>query len=505
MPTKYTDMTFDEWLTTQKIDAESLAHHAGLYGPKDFEIEFGNEIYKEDFKNEEGELDESSYLDAWMAFYKENRESDFLDWQHKYKRLPDHLILYRAIRLRDISKLDKNNLGVYWTDKEDSAYSYAETGRVGEMYTLKAKVPKDLVDWEFTIMNNMNLRLGKEEQEINILEHSDIEVLDIEGPDGRLGISFNGNVGKLGGKSLANLSPAYKSKKATASILDFPRKTLSEDLWRYFTTENKHENLPKLKPDLRLLILNSIDKYLTVLKLNLLHTNLYGGAASYQWSPGSDIDVSVYADGWPENISKEAVEKYQAFFKNVEIPYNGFTIHLFLKPPLEEDIEVADAVYDILEDEWVLPPLILPQDFDPDEYFKPFINTAEDKAKKLDKDIGILKRSWKLLEKSSEALPLAEEPEIVKDRIEKEKVTIKALIEKLAVSYLAIRKKRYALHDKLREKLKEDDTLDRFERFQEPEIIWKYLDRAGYTEFLHKLYTLEKDNEVDTVLDKYGH
>jgi hypothetical protein len=503
MPIKYSDITFDEWLSTQNLDAKDLAHHVGLYEPEDFEIEFGNEIDKEDFINEEGELDEYDYLDAWMAFYKENRESAFLNWQRKYKRLPDPLILYRAIRLRDISKLDKNNLGVYWTDKEDSAYSYAETNPVGKVYTLKAKVPKALVDWEFTIMNNINLHVGETEQEINILEDSDIEVLDIKDPDAWLGISFKGNVGKIGGKSLANLAPTYKIKKATASILDFPRKTLSEDLWRYSTMENKHENLPKLKPDLRLVILNNIDKYLNVLKLNLLHTNLYGGAASYQWSPGSDIDVSVYADGWPENISKEAIEKYQAFFKNVEIPYNGFTIHLFLKPPLEEDIEVADAVYDILEDEWILPPLILPHDFDPDEYFKPFINAAEDKAKRLDKDIGILKRSWKLLEKSSEALPMAEEPEIVKDRIEKEKITIKALIEKLANSYLAIRKKRYALHDKLREKLKEDNTLDRFERFQEPEIIWKYLDRAGYTEFLHKLYTIEKDNQVDTVLDKY--
>jgi len=287
-----------------------------------------------------------------------------------------------------------------------------------------------------------------------------------------------------------------------ASILDFPRKTLSEDIWQY-SGEPKHEELPKLKPNFRSLIIHSIEKHLKSLNLSLLASNLYGGAASYQWSPNSDIDVSVYATGWPENISSEKVEKYQSFFKDIEIPFSGYVIHLFLKPPGDTDIEVADAVYDILKDEWVLPPLILPKGFDPDEYFKPFIKAAEGKAKKLDVDIGKLQRSWKILEKSSQALPTAEEPELVKDRIEKEKNIIRYLVEKLSADFLKIREKRYALHDKIKEKMLEDVNVGRMARFQEAEIIWKYLDRVGYTEFLHKLYEMQHGGKLEPLLSKY--
>jgi len=291
-------------------------------------------------------------------------------------------------------------------------------------------------------------------------------------------------------------------QKTNASILDFPRNTLSEDIWQY-SGEKKHEELPKLKHNLRYTIISNIEKYLKTLNLSLVGTNLYGGAASYQWSPSSDIDVSIYAAGWPEGISADTVEKYQAFFKDIEIPFSGYEIHLFLKPPHDVDMEVADAIYDILQDEWVLPPLILPNDFDPDEYFKPFIKSAEEKAKKLDQDIGKLQRAWKTLEKASEALPQAAEPEVVKDRIEKEKEVIRYLVNKLATSFLKTREKRYALHDRIKEKMIADPNVGRMARFQEPEIVWKYLDRAGYVEFLHKLYKLQHEKKLEQVLAKY--
>lgn len=291
-------------------------------------------------------------------------------------------------------------------------------------------------------------------------------------------------------------------KKINASILDFPRKTLSEDIWVYSTNDKKNE-LPRLSSQLRFLILRSIEKNLRSLNLSLQHSNIYGGAASYQWSENSDIDVSVYASGWPANITSQQVEKHQEFFKKIEIPYMGFKIHLFLKPPNSEDVEVADAVYDIINDEWVLPPLLLPEGFDPDIYFKPFIGAAEAKAKKLDLDIGKLQRSWKSLEKASGAIRDAEDPSMVKDRIEKEKNIIRVLTDRLATSFLVLRNSRYALHDKLKQKLLEDKTLGRFERFQQPEIVWKYLDRAGYLDFLHTLYKIKEDNRLEKILAKY--
>lgn len=293
-----------------------------------------------------------------------------------------------------------------------------------------------------------------------------------------------------------------KTVKIVASILDFPRKTLSEDIWQY-STQNKTDELPQLKPSVKFLITSTAQKYLSQIGLTLSACNLYGGSASYQWSEGADIDVSIYAENWPESISESDLENYQNIFKEIETPYKSFEIHFFLKEPHETVHEVADAVYDVLNDHWVLPPLILPEHFDPDEYFKPFLKAAESKAKKFDEAIGKLQRAWSTMSKASEAKENAAEPSLVQERIDIEKQTIRDITKWLSCSFLAIRDKRYAMHDALREKMEKDSSIGRFERFQEPEIIWKYLDRAGYNDFLWKIHKLYSDNRLEKILTTY--
>jgi len=289
-------------------------------------------------------------------------------------------------------------------------------------------------------------------------------------------------------------------KISLAGVLDFPRKELSKDVWRY--DQDPANELPRLKPDLRSLILMIADKYLQSVGLSLAGSNLYGGSASYQWSPFADIDVSLYATGWPENITKEEIEKRQEFFKQVEAEYYGMEIHFFLKPPHDKNIEVSDAVYDIVNDEWVLPPLILPKKFNPEEYFKPFIKVAENKAKKIDLEVGKMRRSWKTLKKAYVALDTAEYPEIIQDQIEKEKNIIRNIVQRLAAAFMSIRNRRYALHDKLKEKIANGEDVKGLERFQEPEIVWKYLDLIGYNDVLHKLYKINEKNLLTSMFNK---
>jgi hypothetical protein len=283
------------------------------------------------------------------------------------------------------------------------------------------------------------------------------------------------------------------------SILDFPRKRLPDTIWIY----DSPDELPRLNSSLRSLILNTSRNYLLRYNLRLRKSMLYGGAASYQWSPGTDIDVSLYAEGWPEDVRPDEVEFIQEQFKDIELPFEGYPVHFFLKPPKESSEEVADAVYDIIEDEWVLPPLVLPEGFDPDEYFAPLIKSAEAKAAKFDVRIGELKRAWKILRKSAEAKKNAREPELVEKRIRKQKKRIKDLMSELARAFHATREKRYAMHDRLREKMRDDVELGRFERFQEPEIVWKYLDRSGHVDFLWKIYKVDQAGTIDNILAKY--
>ena len=283
------------------------------------------------------------------------------------------------------------------------------------------------------------------------------------------------------------------------SILDFPRETLPLDLWVY--DKSGKESLPTLSPVLRETVLREATRHLRPFDLKLDGTNFYGGSASYQWSPGADIDVSVYTT-WPENVTPEAIEKVQDYFKDISIPFRGHEIHFFLKGP-EDQHEVADAIYDIYNDEWILPPLILPKGFDPEEYFAPFVKTAENKAKKLDAEIGELGRELTILKKAAEAYDQARDPSAVKDRIEAQRAKVKHIIEHLASTFLSTREARYAMHDQLRQKFGGGDySAGRFERFQAPEVIWKYLDRAGYIDCLWHLYSLVKNGGLEESLDK---
>jgi len=283
-----------------------------------------------------------------------------------------------------------------------------------------------------------------------------------------------------------------------SSILDFPRKTLPQDLWVY----EDPEDLPKMKPELREFILEEAEKAADEFGVDIEEVRIYGGAASYQWAPGTDLDVSVTIK-WPDDTTEEDVVDLQAKFKGMEEKdYKGYPLHLFLKNPLEKT-ETADAVYNITDDEWILPPLILPQGFDPDEYFAPMIRVAERKAKKFDELIGTLRRSWRSLKKASEAREQARDTEEVEERIEVEKKIVKETIEKLSCEFIKVRESRTELHEKLNERMRQDVNVGRFERFQEPEIIWKYLDRAGYNDYLWKLYKLESQGELDDILSQY--
>jgi len=279
------------------------------------------------------------------------------------------------------------------------------------------------------------------------------------------------------------------------SVLDFPRKTLPKDLWDY----KDDESLPRLKKDLRGTLIAGAKKLLKPFDLELIDMNFYGGSASYQWSPGADIDISLYVE-WPESDNKKQTENIQEQFKDAAIPYKGHEIHFFLKNP-EDKFEVADAVYDILNEEWILPPLILPKGFDPDDYFKPFIMEAEAKAKRLDEKLGMLSRSLSALHKASDSKSQAKEPEVVQRRINEEKDNVRQYMKYLAKEFWKTREARYAMHDALRGKVGRGELgIGRYERFQAPEIVWKYLDRAGYNDCLWHIYAMVKDNELEPFL-----
>lgn len=152
-------------------------------------------IDKDDFK------DEYDYEDALVAKYNSEMEDRFDDWLRKYKKFKFPLTVYRAISVPSIDKIDKKKLGPFWSDVRTSAYVYHDfnrSGKVnkgGEMYTLVGKANEKNIDWTFMMFNNMNRSFGDDEQEVNLIEKTPIEIVDVlDGTGISTGTKFKGKI-----------------------------------------------------------------------------------------------------------------------------------------------------------------------------------------------------------------------------------------------------------------------------------------------------------------------
>lgn len=285
------------------------------------------------------------------------------------------------------------------------------------------------------------------------------------------------------------------TQPVTAGLLDFPRKKLPEPIF----LSDPENPLPQMQPKLRSLILSEARKKLSTFGAELIGANLYGGAASYQYQQGADIDVSLYIDWDDFQGNKDLLEQA---FKQIEIPYEGFKLHLFVKPEdQKEQIEVADAVYDVFHDDWKIPPLILPKGFDPEIFFQPLIEMAEKKAQEIDVQMGIVGREWVKLKRAVQARSEGpRDDDSVEKRIEIQKTTVQDEVKELCRMFVEIWKGRRKLHDELRIRYVQDRDIDKYERFQYPEVVWKYLDQAGYAEFLKLLSKAEESGVIEKLL-----
>lgn len=298
-------------------------------------------------------------------------------------------------------------------------------------------------------------------------------------------------------KDLHVLSELVTPEAITAGMLDFPRKKLPETVWDY----SQGEPLPRLKPELRATILAEARKRLTNFGAELIGCNIYGGAATYQYHEGADIDCSLYID-WDDFAGD--YEVLEQAFKLVEIPWGGFKLHLFVKPEDQpEQIEVADAVYDVLNDEWKIPPLVLPNGFDPEIFFAPLIEMAEKKASQIDEQMGHVGREWAKLKKALQAqTEEPRDPDVVLNRVEIQKGIVLDEVEKLVRMFQQVWDGRLKLHDQLREQYVGHKNVDQYIRFQFPEVCWKYLDQAGYVDFLKVLTKAFEHDVIEKLLEE---
>lgn len=90
--------------------------------------------------------------------------------------------LFREIRLDTGPEALRNTLshelGKCWTPDQDKAHSYYGEGKP-HAYVFHALAPEDSIDWENTLIHRCNLSIGEDEDEVNLIKGSKIELLGI--------------------------------------------------------------------------------------------------------------------------------------------------------------------------------------------------------------------------------------------------------------------------------------------------------------------------------------
>lgn len=241
----------------------------------------------------------------------------------------------------------------------------------------------------------------------------------------------------------------FKKDIGKAGILDPFQPNLNECLWEGET----------LKPDIRNEIIKVATELAEITEIKITDLLMYGGAAGYQYSGESDIDVSVYTE-----FDKKTTENYEEIldiFRGRIEKICGMELHFFLKGPGEiERREANESVYDVLNNKWITKPK--------KHSFNPYEKWA-DKIAEAEKINSVIKHQLKLLKAYLEKM----------NSLEKAKPTLLKFASVVSV----LREQRKKEHLKLREKaIKEDISVE--DRATQNEITWKYLDKSGVLKVL---------------------
>lgn len=277
-------------------------------------------------------------------------------------------------------------------------------------------------------------------------------------------------------------------KRITSSILDIVKDTLPPDVWD--GVEGDLEGII-LKADLKSQIIEAAESLVEGSQHTIKGVHLKGGAATQQWKEDSDIDISITLN-WADTDPKVVEEFQTQTSEKCDFFWGDRPVTLFIKSP-DQIHEASDSIWDVLMDEWVVKPMWMPPGFDPEEYLKPYIEVAETEARLIDLILGDCKRTVNSLNKYKKS----DDPESV-NKANNLAIEVKLYTMRLNSVYVRVKTAREALHRNLAERIENGSQITVFDRLQQPEITYKYLEQTGYKEILKKIHQTCKELESDS-------
>lgn len=287
-----------------------------------------------------------------------------------------------------------------------------------------------------------------------------------------------------------------------ASILDYPRADLDEDLFDIGEDIKLKSDIKDEIEDVAYSMVDDVGLPDEAIKSVLI----YGSIMTNQWNPTTDVDCRIILE--PEAVYEEyGVEItgdviFDMVIEKVhDVPLGGTKHPLNCTIVIEgEETEIAksqlgrteeDPVYDVLKDEFINPPFYRDEEFDPDVEFKEEKDETTKIMDTLDKLIQETRTDsidFKLIQ---DAVKDVKSPGRLVSRLEEKLKEIETDVAQLVEEYETIKEERGKSY-------KEDAP----GHGQPGNIRMKYLERYKYLDVLRQLKRLFKEGiEEEEVTD----
>ena len=178
--------------------------------------------------------------------------------------------------------------------------------------------------------------------------------------------------------------------KLKESLIDYPQKDLTEDIW------DIRKDTYLIKKDVKDKILNVLSMYEDVDLLEIAEEiRIVGSLCSNQYTEETDIDVHIVPKDL-EMFGEEDVSTIMSWFEDNREFLDGF----IKRHPIEVYIQLNPAqdflsygLYDLNNDEWKKKPKKMPLNYDPYEDFEDILEEVNDYVENADVLFGKLKRN----------------------------------------------------------------------------------------------------------------
>ena len=238
---KFTHENLPDWRTFVK-------YHGGIKGLSNI-LNFRDyaeniaDVYEDQMEGMSDE-EKGEFLDEKILQQTERRYDEVTDF---FFSLNFPLEVYREITVPSLDNIKFDSIGVYWTWDEDAAEAHWGQG-TGYRVKFAAEINADIVDWDTSIMCNLDPSLGEDEKEIRLFDGASFEILGYEvrtsykGRDAEWVPMQRRVTAKLSAKELivrrANKKAKLASKKASRPVKS-PVKTAAFTVVGYHGTRKK--------------------------------------------------------------------------------------------------------------------------------------------------------------------------------------------------------------------------------------------------------------------------